>query len=67
MLTVTSKTQDITSYLFHGDLEISHAYQRWLQRVDLNACHNHEKISSLIWVAGDLQVPSNKVRAGMIG
>ena len=48
MLIVTSKIQDITHYLYHGDLEISHAYQHWFQQVQRNTCHNHEKISSLI-------------------
>ena len=67
MLTVTSKIQDVTHYLFHGDLEISHAYQHWLEQVELNECHNHEqteKISSLIWVAGELQTRSGQVWMG---
>ena len=43
MLIVTSKIQDITHHLYHGDLEISHAYQHWFQQVQRNTCHNHEK------------------------
>ena len=64
MLIVTSKIQDITHYLYHGDLEISHAYQHWFQQVQLNTCHNHEKTWKDIQFDIGCRWPSNKVRAG---